>query len=218
MGTYTVKKGDTLISIAAEKGFRDWRSIWDHRGNDALRDKRDDPQVLADGDELFIPEKAPRPFSCETEQKHRFQLKPQPCVLCIYLRDELGEPFADRRYELTVEGRRYEGVTLHDGRVVQQIKPTDKTGELKLYRDPSDPKDTPTWKIQLGGLDPPGSVGGAQGRLKNLGYGVLSVSGSMDESTRAALKQFQSTIGYDPPTGELDERTWQALAAAHDRR
>lgn len=217
MGNYIVKKGDTLISIAASKGFRDWRSIWEHRLNDDLRRRRDNPQVLADGDQLFIPEKEPRPFVCETEHKHRFQLKAQPCVLVIYLRDELGEPFANRAYELTVEGRKYAGVTLHDGRVVQEIKPSDRTGSLELHRDPNDPKDTPVWKLTLGGLEPPDTVAGVQGRLKNLGYGVKAVSGTLDDSTRIAVKELQRALGREQPTGEIDEQTWRALAAAHDR-
>ena len=41
--TYEILEGDTLLSIAHEKGFRSWETIWEHEKNAELRKKRSDP-------------------------------------------------------------------------------------------------------------------------------------------------------------------------------
>jgi N-acetylmuramoyl-L-alanine amidase len=217
MPTYTVKQGDSMISIAHDQGFRDWRSIWDDRGNAALREQRSDPQVLLQGDVVFVPAKEPRAFSCDTEKRHRFQLKPQPCVFCVFLRDEQEVPYAGHRYTLTIEGRKMDGVTSSDGRVLHPIKPTDRAGELKLWRDKDDESDVCVWPVRVGGLDPIDSVSGVQGRLNNLGYRVGAVDGTLNPATRQALKEFQRSLGRTDPTGEIDDATRSALASRHDR-
>lgn len=217
MASYTVKQGDSLISIAHDKGFRDWRSIWDHRGNAALREQRIDPQVLLAGDEVFIPEKEPRSFSCDTEKRHRFQLKAQPCVFCVYLRDEMEAPYAGHRYALTIEGRKMEGVTSSEGRVFHPIRPTDRRGQLELWRNKDDPSDVCVWPVRVGGLDPIDSISGVQGRLNNLGYRAGAADGTLNEATRQALKDFQGSLGRTDPTGDLDDATRAALASRHDR-
>jgi hypothetical protein len=218
MAIHTVKKGETLISIAHDAGFRDWHAIWDHRNNADLRAKRPDPQVLREGDALYVPERMPRRFVCQTEERHRFRLRPEPCLFCVYLRDEVGTPFAGLRYELTIEGRTMSGTTSPEGRVQHAIKPTDRSGTLKLWRNPDDPSDVYEWPLRVGALDPIETVAGVKARLNNLGYKLGTINDDLDDATREALKDFQRQIGHEAPTGAIDDATRTALAAQHDRR
>lgn len=55
--THTVAQGDTLISIAHQYGFCDWKTIYFDGSNSELREQRPDPMVLAPGDEVHIPDK-----------------------------------------------------------------------------------------------------------------------------------------------------------------
>ena len=56
---YIIKQGDYLPKIAQENGFYDYLTIWDHGKNAQLKSKRKNPNVLAPGDELHIPDKTP---------------------------------------------------------------------------------------------------------------------------------------------------------------
>lgn len=63
-------KGDSLISVARDKGHLSWRRIYDHPGNAGLREKRGHPNALLEGDEVFVPEKATRSLFGHTAEKH----------------------------------------------------------------------------------------------------------------------------------------------------
>lgn len=64
----------------------------------------------------------------------------------------------------------------------------------------------------------PGATGRAvvniQARLKRAGYGFTGKSGVYNEHTRAMVEQFQRKSGL-PPTGNVDERTWNKLSKAN---
>src|SRR5262245_24346589 len=52
---YVVKSGDTLVKIAKEHGFADWREIYNHPDNRAFKTKRPNPDRIFPGDVLMIP-------------------------------------------------------------------------------------------------------------------------------------------------------------------
>ena len=52
---YVVKSGDTLVKIAKEHGFADWREIYNHPDNRAFKAKRPNPDRIFPGDVLMIP-------------------------------------------------------------------------------------------------------------------------------------------------------------------
>ncbi len=220
MTIHDVQQGETLLTIAQKYGFRSWEAIWNHERNQDLRGKRPDPMVLAPGDKVVIPEKKKRPFQCETDQSHTFRLRSPGCYFTVCLQDESAKPYAGCAYELTVGKETFKGTTSADGMVSHPVKESAREGELKLWRNPEDPNGVYTWKIQIGHLDPLKDVSdirGVQSRLNNLGYHTGPVDGRMSDATRSALKDFQRRIGYDPPTGEIDERTLAELAARHGR-
>jgi len=55
---YVVKSGDTLVKIAKNHGFADWREIYNHPDNHAFKSKRPDPNKIFPGDVLMIPGRA----------------------------------------------------------------------------------------------------------------------------------------------------------------
>jgi hypothetical protein len=73
---YTVEQGDRLPTIAREKGFVRWQTIWNFKGNADLRTLRGTAHILLPGDEVSIPSKLSREASC----------KPLPrCCACASL-------------------------------------------------------------------------------------------------------------------------------------
>lgn len=212
--SHNVQQGDTLVSLALQYGFRDYRAIWDHEDNRELREKRPDPQILYAGDVVAIPDKDVQKTACATGRTHRFVLKAEPVFVRLHLKDEEGVPVAGHRFLLTVGGKRIEGVTSPDGLLHEEVPAASKDGELALWlRDDGEPF---IWNIKVGHLDPPETPSGVQARLNNLGYNAGDVTGAMNEQTVAALRRFQERLGYAHPTGELDERTLAGLRTMHE--
>ena len=100
--TYKVKQGDTLLSIAADHGFRDWHRIWDDAGNASLREERPNPQVLYAGDVITIPELLGPPRACATDQTHPSQ--PNTAQAC-FAHPLPGSQHYDNYREIHVPGR-----------------------------------------------------------------------------------------------------------------
>src|SRR5438552_12728166 len=103
-GKYPIKDGEWVGSVAMHYGFADWeKDVWKHPQNSKLKDLRQDPHVLAEGDELFIPPWEEKNEDCPTEKKHRFQLKVPSEVVRIRLLDDEGKPLKNEEYVLELE-------------------------------------------------------------------------------------------------------------------
>jgi N-acetylmuramoyl-L-alanine amidase len=212
---HKVKPGETLISIAAAYGLGDWRRIWTHPENEALRAKRANPQVLFEGDRVVIPDHREASRECEVDRLHRFKLKRPLAFFAVRLLDEAGLPFASSRWELTVDGKQYGGTTDAEGWVSQQVDPSARGGLLKVYRSAAE-DDVCEWHVEIGGFDPVDTWSGVRGRLANLGYDPGPAAPGPTDELRRALSTFQRHIGHPSPSGELDEQTRQALIDAHN--
>ena len=57
---HTIKKNESLSTIARLYKIGDWKSIWMDPGNSALRQARKVPEGIRPGDRLVIPEPSPR--------------------------------------------------------------------------------------------------------------------------------------------------------------
>lgn len=215
MGTsHTVSQGETLISIAQQHGFRDWRVIYYDDANAELRRKRPNPMVLFAGDTVVIPEKKVAEFKVETNQAHTFQLKPLEAYLCIQLQDEEGIPYANRRYRVEVDGKAYqEHRTDDDGMVKEAVPPDAKTAKITLWPDDADATATLEWTLELGHLDPVEELTGVRDRLNLLGYPAGTEDAVDETKLKEALRQFQEDHGL-PATGEPDGPTRAALREA----
>jgi len=206
MPYYTVQQGDCLASIAFEVGFF-WKTIWNHPENQKLKAKRKDPSILYQGDVIFIPEKQTRDQPCGTDQRHTFVHKGIPEMFHIVLKAG-DHPVANTSYIMSIDGKLVSGTTGADGDLEQPIVPNAKQATLWLG-----PKRL-EYEIRLGNLDPLDEIEGVQARLNNIGFPCGDVDGVKGPVTTAALKRFQRSEGI-PETGEIDQKTLQALEAAH---
>jgi hypothetical protein len=202
MPNYVIRDGDCVINLAEKNGLS-LDTIWDHPQNAALRETRTDKNVLLPGDILFIPERQEKTEDGSTNQRHRFRKRGTPARLRLQLMN--GEdPISNEDYILLVEGNFFEGTTDADGRIEQRIPPDSAQVKLRIGQNFDE------YHINLGHIDPPDYVSGAQGRLKNLGFYRGQVDGELGAQTEAALRRFQSKYDLDV-SGVLDDQTCRRL-------
>ena len=213
----TIKKGDSLIRVANAHGFRSWETVWNDPGNDPLRERRSDPQVLYEGDRIVIPEKTQKVLAAAASSAHRFRAKSPRCFLRIRLKDQGGEPFKEYAYEFTSCGKEWKVQTDANGIISVAVPPETTDGTLKFWPDPNDRDAFITCMVKIGYLDPVTETTGVQGRLNNLGFSCGNEIGRLGEKTKLALRFFQLYSGHHDPKGELDERTREELLERHGK-
>ena len=206
MAEYTVRQGDCISSIAARHGMLS-EEIWAHADNDALRELRADPNLLCEGDTLFLPDLRAKYESLATGQEHALVLRNTLVLLRVRLVKN-GEPLTGD-YSLDVSGRVYEG-TLSDGVLEEHIPAGSREAILEL-RETNE-----ALVLQLGQLDPADTPRGAIDRLRNLGLLAPRAcrSDSLDGAARHILRLVQRADGLNE-TGELDEDTARALVSRY---
>ena len=203
---YEVRAGDCISSIADQFGFF-WQTVWD--ANPDLKSLRKNPNVLLPGDIVKIPDMVEKVESCPTDKRHTFVKKGTPAKFRLIL-EHHNIPLANRHYILDIDGKIYEGQTSSTGLLEVNISPSARQGYLRL------PNDHIECALQLGNLDPLNELGGVQQRLQNLGFLESAPSGELDDDTRAALQDFQSSVNI-PVTGELDDATRAKLLQMQDQ-
>jgi N-acetylmuramoyl-L-alanine amidase len=213
---YTAKKSDCFESIAKKFGFGDYKVIYDHPKNAELKQKRPKPNLLAAGDKVFIPDKEVKEESCATEQKHSFQIITKKVKLRLVLKDDKGNFFADKKYELKVAKKLFQGSTDGKGFIEQEIPADAVKGQLKLFTEDEKLK-VLTWDLALGSLDPVETDLGVQGRLRNLGFYYGSLTGRIDDRTKAAVEAYQSKNSMTP-NGTVDDALRGKLRDSHDKK
>jgi hypothetical protein len=187
---HTVVQGEHLSSIAKKYGFSSYKTIWDHGQNAELKKKRQNPNVIFPGDQLFIPDKGQKEESRNTEQKHRFELKTEKLKLRLVLEDLYEKPIANAKAELRIDNEEFKLTTNGQGRIEQDIKATDERGFLTI-KDPQTPINEILIPIKIGHLDPVDEVSGQKARLNNLGYFAGPLEGKSEEENKA---MFQSAV------------------------
>jgi N-acetylmuramoyl-L-alanine amidase len=213
MPSYTIKPGDYLVRIAEEHGFFDYKTIWDHAQNKALKDKRKDPNVLHPGDELFIPDKTPKKESGSTEQTHKFKIKRGKLLLRLVIEDLYGKPVANAKCDLTVDGALFKVTSNGDGLIEKEIPLTSKAGEL-VVTDGETPLKNVKLPIEIGHLDPVEEVSGQKARLSNLGYYLGSLDKDDPAQFKSAVEEFQCDQGL-AVDGDCGPNTQAKLKKVH---
>jgi len=160
---------------------------------------------------VSIPELKPGNWGCADGKRHQFRRKGVPVYLRLQLLDN-GEPRAGVPCRLEVEGRISRGQSDNLGIIELAVSPGARSGVLVVGRSGEEQ----TYELSLGDLAPPRTIAGAQARLNNLGFPCGAPTGEMNEATRQAIRDFQSQQGKAEPTGELDAKTQDDLARAHD--
>jgi hypothetical protein len=207
-GWYTAQKGDCISSIAFKNGFF-WQTLWDDPKNADLRKLRKDPNVLAEGDSVFIPDLRKATEDCPTDAQHSFVLKGVPAKLKLRLLVN-KQPRKNVPYTLIIDGKSFKGQTDSDGRLEQPIPPDASQGKLVIVSNGV----TEEHALVLGDLDPLDKNTGIKDRLVNLGYACDTDSDAMTDKFRQALSDFQADNKL-PQTGEPDAATQQKLQQLH---
>ncbi len=197
-----VGRGESAISLSKKKGFF-WQTVWNHGENSALKEKRKDPTLLHENDEIFFPEKQIKKVSKGTESEHSFKLKGDPCKLKLQLL-KLGQPRKDENYVLEIEGKIIEGKTDGEGKLEHFIPSAARSGKLILKNGQE------TYPIKVGELNPVDNVSGIKQRLNNLGFACGSENEKEDKKFQEAVKKFQAENKLDE-TGEMDSKTKSKL-------
>jgi hypothetical protein len=211
---YTVQKGDCLASIAAKFKFGDYKIIYNHAQNAALKQKRPKPNLLAVGDVVFIPDTEIREESGATDKKHTYQIIIPKVKFRVVVKDDQDKAFGDKKYELEIDGKTLEGNTDGSGLIEQEIPATATQGKLKVFTEDEKLK-VLTWDLELGALDPSETDEGSKGRLKNLNFYFGEVNSTVDDKTKESVKAFQKKKGITD-NGELTDETRNKLRDSHD--
>lgn len=207
--THVVEQGESIESLARDYNLS-WQSLWDHPRNRALRERRQDPHVLAPGDQVYIPESGgSRTAAARTGQVNRFTLRRAVSRLHLVLRVQ-GQVLADTPYALEVGDLLLEGRSGPDGSIRHEIPANLGSGRIRVGTGFS----AIVMPLHLRSVDPLSTLSGVQGRLRNLGYPVREVTGTLDAATRAALARFRADQGL-PPGEEVDAGVESALRTAY---
>lgn len=206
---HTVGAGECLSSISRRFGFASWRTVFGDPKNKALRAARLNPNLLARGDVVFVPDRDPRVEESATNRRATYRTLAVPTRLRIRF-----EGRSANEYELRVGGQVRKGTVGPGGMIDEPIPGDATTGELLMW-----PKDKPEqkdrWAIALGALDPVSELKGVQARLDNLGF-VSPVDGVESPETRQAIAAYQRWRGVGDGEGTLDGATRGDLEKFHD--
>lgn len=173
------KQGEHLSGIAAQEGFANFRTIFDHPNNDPLRARERDPHVLFPGDEVFVPDREDRVEARATDAAHRFETEIRPLFLRCKLLDWHRRPIKDAPCRLKIDGKAVPPLTSKgDGIVEQRIGRLAKAADIVAELPPPEfvgegeqalPRSL-AFQVRIGSLNPASKLSGQQARLNNLGY------------------------------------------------
>lgn len=192
-----ISSGESIPSIARDEGFF-WKTLWNLPENASLKEKRKDPNVLYEGDEVEVPELREKEETRATEQTHTFRRKGDPLKLKLRLM-LMDEPRGNEDFTLDVDGKLITGSTDGDGKLEEWIPGNARRAKLILAGGREE------YPIQISRLDPIDTTPGAKQRLANLGYACSDDEDVSEEDARA-ICEFQRKYKLEE-TGELDGAT-----------
>jgi hypothetical protein len=210
MTPYIVRQGDYLAKLAFIHGF-DADTVWNDAKNDDIRKLRPNPNILAPGDILYIPESKKDELPIEKGTENSYAASVPRVTVVLVFQDPDGAPIASEVYEVRgLPPRDSEPLkTQSDGRAEFTI-PLD-VRQIEVFF----PTKNILFAIRVGDLDPHLERSGIIQRLRNLGLLRERVAarlgsgvGSPDDQDdlRNALATLQAASGADA-TGTLSEET-----------
>lgn len=223
MHEHTVKQGECIESIAYDYGFHP-DTIWLHENNKTLKEKRGDPNVLKEGDIVFVPDITVREEKVSTGKKHTFYHKGGMTSMNMQICDVDG-PYANVPYIFKIE--------TSDKREIKDVHSnTNKDGWLKevipcnavggeIIVDPGEYEEK--IPFQLGHLDPVDEgFRGVQAILNNLGFYCGEEDDEIGSFTIEAVRRFQREIMklkeeklLPKDSKKIDDETLQAILNEH---
>jgi hypothetical protein len=189
-GYYTVQQGDHLSKIAKTFGFSDYKTIWNDPNNADLKQKRQNPNVLLPGDNVYIPDRTLRQEARSTDQRHTFVKKGTGLKLRLTLLDQYEKPIANASCSLSLGAESKTIRSDGDGRIEEDIQPDVREGILVIQGDQT-PFNNIQIPIKVGDLDPVDAISGQIARLNNLGYFAGDVNTADQTAFESAVEEFQ---------------------------
>jgi LysM repeat protein len=205
MGSYTVKQGDYIASIAQDAGFVSWKTVWEDGKNAALRDKRN-PNVLYPGDVVQIPLRQRKEESISTTERTTFETIGDPITVKLVVLGWDGTPISSTDVQFKIDSPET-CKTAEDGSAKKNVRPNGpKEGDLVVKGF--------TMPLKLGHLDPVEEFTGQVWRLNNLGYRAGSPADAQDINFRSAVEEFQcdNSLSVD---GVCGPQTQEKLRSVH---
>ncbi len=207
MQPYIVRQGDYLTKLAHTMGF-DGEKVWADPKNADLKTRRPDPDQLAPGDVLFVPEPKPPELSIQKGTTNSYVVTVPKVKVKVVLKSE-GQPLADEPYVIEGLGDAFEGKTGADGSVELSVPVHLRELQLVLYER------NLSYPVRIGDLNPVEELSGVRMRLAHLGHYGWYPPDEVDETDdRDALLAFQAAQGIEA-TGVLDVATRAALRDSH---
>ena len=188
---HLIKAGEHVPRIAAEKGFADWKTIWEDGKNRGLKAKQRTPCILNPGDSLFIPDKKDKNVGKSTGATHQFKLPANPLKLRLTLKTEGDDPLKSVPYQL--KSGEFATGNSTDGAGKVDVPIPAKTEKIDMTLDSINA----SLVLKVGYLVPLTERAGVMQRLNNLGYhaGVVAAVGPMEQKQeyqlRSAVEEFQ---------------------------
>jgi hypothetical protein len=227
---YRADQGDRLPTIAREKGFARWQTIWNFKGNAALKELRGTPHILLPGDEVSIPSKLAREAEVPGGTAE-YVVQTSAEVLRVRFAGITSTADDPVTFKATPDtGGAIEGILANDDRLEIDLPPDTTKVHVELSRKAEGADDEAgdggdsdgggdedpfaTYDFTVGGLDPVGEVSGVQARLLNLGFYSGGITGDLDDDTRAAIAHFRWAKLRDRKE-DMDEDFLAALNKTH---
>jgi hypothetical protein len=205
---------DRVPALAAAKGFVRWRTVWDFAGNADLKAKRENPNVLCDGDAVAIPSKVPRVAEVVGGGAEYVVRRETERIVTFRLLDWEHQPLAGLRYQAkTGDEDINRGVVPQDGWVTLAIPVDAQRIRVAVYLSDNE-NDAPldlTFEVREDALGD--SPEHKNQRLLNLGFAAElpegKPGGDDDEDARLALARYRSVAGnHEDEDGDvLDDAT-----------
>lgn len=197
MPLHKVKRGEWMGGIAASYGHRSWKPIWENPRNRSLRRRRD-PNLLVEGDRVYVPKPVPKSDSGTTESTNRFRVKvdEDKLVLRFVEIDLYLQLFGPIEYRIKVGPHEKAGELTKEGEQIEVPLPISvEKGSLWIEEH--------EYELDIGGLDPVRRLSGMQARINNLGWDVGPVDNILGRLTKRGTRDFQGfyKIGVDGKIG-----------------
>jgi N-acetylmuramoyl-L-alanine amidase len=180
---HTATGGDSVESVAYANGHF-WETVWNDPANGPLRQRRDDPNILEEGDVLTVPDLRIKEVSKPTDQKYRFRRKGVPSKIEVRLTIHDGEPRPGVPYTVTMGKRKLSGSSDGEGWIRFGVMPDIKRGTITLATGE-------TYEFEVGSVRPAAILKGVQGRLRNLAYFHGAIDGEMSDDLAEAIERYQ---------------------------
>ncbi len=191
---HTVEQGEYLALIARNNGFANSAIIWNHENNADLKALRENPNILLPGDQVFIPDKQTKQADLQGGRSTKFQVQVDKLLLRLKLAEQFGEPLANAKCVVRVDGNSKEKTTDGDAVIEVQVAATAQDISL-IVKEKGSPLEGLEIPIKIGHLDPVDVPTGQAARLNNLGY-FAGPNDTIDEKLLAsAVEEFQCDHG-----------------------